>query len=263
MLCGDVELNPGPSSSEQILSELLKGQREIKTRLDEFESRFKKFEYSTSAIADVCSIARNLERKVVSLELKLAELEDRSRRNSLLVFGVKEKADETREDLEESVLKNVFSEALGVHAGSVERIHRIGRKRTDKVRPVIVKFYDHREKVNILKNSFKLKNKGTQENTNDGVCVYLNQDIREFREQYEMLVTGDFNVHIEELGSRTNTNGPTLSLAPSFCQVLQDRVSDAIQSPRVAPPVPAPLSYAEVAAPPPQPTFSPPPFDVP
>ncbi|KAH7948481.1 hypothetical protein HPB52_022991 [Rhipicephalus sanguineus] len=52
MLCGDVELNPGPSS-EQILSELLKGQKEIKTRLDEIESRFKKFEDSASAIADV------------------------------------------------------------------------------------------------------------------------------------------------------------------------------------------------------------------
>ncbi|KAH6921167.1 hypothetical protein HPB50_027851 [Hyalomma asiaticum] len=51
-----------------------------------------------------------------------------------------------------------------------------------------------------------------------------------------MLVIDDFDVHIEELGSRTNNN---------------------------APPAPAPLSYAEVATPPPQPTFPPPPFVVP
>ncbi|KAH6922945.1 hypothetical protein HPB50_020307 [Hyalomma asiaticum] len=45
--------------------------------------------------------------------------------------------------------------------------------------------------------------------------------------------------------------------------VLQEQVAEAIQSPRAAPPAPAPLSYAEVAAQPPQQTFSAPPFVVP
>ncbi|KAH6927942.1 hypothetical protein HPB50_009995 [Hyalomma asiaticum] len=53
---------------------------------------------------------------------------------------------------------------------------------------------------------------------------------------------------------------PTPSLAPSFRQVLQEQLAEAIQSPRAAPPAPAPLSYAEVAAQPPQQTFSAPPY---
>ncbi|XP_077485464.1 uncharacterized protein LOC144095668 [Amblyomma americanum] len=157
IICGDVEPNPGPST-EQLLGELLEGQKQIRNRLDDIESRLKIYEDSVSAISEVCSVARSLEKKVQGLELKLTDLEDRSRRNNLLVFGVKEKENETHEDLEESVLKDVFTEILGAHVSSVERIHRIGRKQPDKVRPVIIKFYDHREKMNILKNCFKLKN---------------------------------------------------------------------------------------------------------
>lgn len=91
MPCGDVEHNFGPSF-QHMLDELLKGQREIKARLGEIETSFKNFEESASAVADVRSIPQNLEeKKVVSLELKLAELEDLSRHNNLLVFGVTEK----------------------------------------------------------------------------------------------------------------------------------------------------------------------------
>ncbi|KAH6938552.1 hypothetical protein HPB50_010517 [Hyalomma asiaticum] len=61
----------------------------------------------------------------------------------------------------------------------------------------------------------------------------------------------------------TAVPGPTPLLAPSFCQVLQEQESQAIPSPHAAPPVPVPLSYAEVAAQPPQPTSSPPLFVVP
>lgn len=52
-----------------------------------------------------------------------------------------------------------FKDILGVEARSVKGIHRIGRKQRSKTRPVIVKFYDHREKIYVLKNSYKLKGK--------------------------------------------------------------------------------------------------------
>lgn len=66
-----------------------------------------------------------------------------------------------------------------------------------------------------------------------------------------------------QLSLLTAVPGPTPSLAPTLRQMLQEQVSEAIQSPRAAPPSPAPLSYAEVAARPPPSTYSAPPFAAP
>lgn len=85
------------------------------------------------------------------------DLEDRSRRNNLLIFGVDERPDETSDSIIDTVVKDIFSDILKVKVSSAERIHRIGRKVANKSRPVIVKFVDHRKKEQVLRNCNKLK----------------------------------------------------------------------------------------------------------
>lgn len=46
---------------------------------------------------------------------------------------------------------------LGVTVSGIERIHRLGTKKNEKARPVILKLLDFRDKVKILKNCPKLK----------------------------------------------------------------------------------------------------------
>lgn len=80
---------------------------------------------------------------------KIVDLEDRSRRNNLMVFGIPEAPGETKDSLRSKVLRDVFEEKLGIHVNT-------GRK-TNKNRPVVVKFLDYAEKENVLKNRRCLK----------------------------------------------------------------------------------------------------------
>lgn len=52
---------------------------------------------------------------------------------------------------------DAFQTKLGVSMTSVERIHRIGRKRNGFCRPVILRLFDLNKNKNILKNCKKLK----------------------------------------------------------------------------------------------------------
>lgn len=46
---------------------------------------------------------------------------------------------------------------MGVTVQSVERVHRIGVKRADKTRPVMLNFFDYNEKMHVLQSCPKLK----------------------------------------------------------------------------------------------------------
>lgn len=87
----------------------------------------------------------------------LVDLDDRSRRNNVLVFGIPEKPGETADDLTQTVVEGVFKNVLGVQVSSTERIHRIGRKQNGRSRPVVLKLLNYREKDLIFKNCSKLK----------------------------------------------------------------------------------------------------------
>lgn len=78
---------------------------------------------------------------------------------SIDVFGLPERPDETFQSLTNSVVSEIFENTLGVKVSTVERIHRIGQKKRNKNRPVVLKLIDHREKINILRNCSKLKGK--------------------------------------------------------------------------------------------------------
>lgn len=74
-----------------------------------------------------------------------------------IIYGLKEKNDETSEWLEQTVNKDIIEDTLGLEKVAIERIHRLGKRATDKTRPVIMKLLDYRQKVAILSRGFKLK----------------------------------------------------------------------------------------------------------
>lgn len=77
--------------------------------------------------------------------------------NNLLVFGLPEDSGETESELTEAVVHKLFGAKLGIKVKSVDRIHRLGKRKPNSSRPVIMNFYDHREKEHVLKNCGKLK----------------------------------------------------------------------------------------------------------
>ncbi|XP_077544496.1 uncharacterized protein LOC144156367 [Haemaphysalis longicornis] len=156
LLSGDVESNPGPTV-EELLEQLLEGQKNVEKRLDAIDLKLKLVESCVSEVKEFGGKLSALEKTVQRLEKQIVDLEDRGRRNNLLVFGVPEKEEETAESLMKEVVDDIFQAKLNVKVSSVERIHRIGRKQPEKSRPIILRLIDHREKLSVLKNCFNLK----------------------------------------------------------------------------------------------------------
>lgn len=94
--------------------------------------------------------------QICMLVLKVDDLENRSRRNNLIIYGIEEPARESNEELLNEVTE-CFQKNLEVTTSATERCHRFGRKVGNKPRPVIIKFLDYREKTSVLTNAFKLK----------------------------------------------------------------------------------------------------------
>ncbi|XP_042149009.1 uncharacterized protein LOC121837473 [Ixodes scapularis] len=108
--------------------------------------------------ANVEVTVTSLEKTIELQQQRLSNLEDRERRNNMIVFGIPEANNETAADLEQKVIRDIFFGQLGVTVTSVERIHRLGPKRQDKNRPVILRVYNYNEKQLVFKNCRKLKN---------------------------------------------------------------------------------------------------------
>ncbi|KAH9378731.1 hypothetical protein HPB48_022927 [Haemaphysalis longicornis] len=124
--------------------------------MTKMKDALQKIKHQGKKISQLTKTVTNLN-VTLSKEERLLSLEDRSRRNILLVFGVEEGEAETTEDLELMVLQDIFVRKLGVELKTVERIHRIGRKGGSLPRPVIMKLYDSREKLTVYKNCKNLK----------------------------------------------------------------------------------------------------------
>ncbi|XP_077502477.1 uncharacterized protein LOC144113316 [Amblyomma americanum] len=181
LVCGDVEANPGPTEKE-MLSELLDGQGKLTAAVEALHYSQTDIERNISALTDrieglekqlvglhalnnrvnvIEDTVAKVDKQLSALISKVDDLENRSRRNNLVIYGLAEEDEETVADLERKLITEVFQDKLELTVTGTERCHRLGRKIGDKKRPVIVKFIDYREKVSALKSAYKLKGSAT------------------------------------------------------------------------------------------------------
>jgi hypothetical protein len=99
------------------------------------------------------------------LKEKQRNLEDRSRRNNIRIDGIYENDKETWGDTEEKV-QTFFSEKLGLKDVEIERAHRTGRKNDGRPRTIVLNLQKYKDKVKVLKESYRLK----------GTNTYINED---------------------------------------------------------------------------------------
>ena len=98
------------------------------------------------------------------MQAKLRDLQDRSRRNNLRFDGITESVDETWE-ISEKKVKELIKEKLKINEDvQIERAHRTRatRHQQEKNKPqtIVIKLLNYKDKVEILKNANKLKDKG-------------------------------------------------------------------------------------------------------
>ncbi|XP_065642142.1 uncharacterized protein LOC136073830 [Hydra vulgaris] len=91
---------------------------------------------------------------------KLAELEDRSRRNNLRFNGIQESENETWEESEKKI-HELLNSRLGINNNIIiERAHKTGKLNYGgkmKNRTIFVKFLNYKDKQTIMENYSKLK----------------------------------------------------------------------------------------------------------
>ncbi|KAM7308681.1 uncharacterized protein ISCGN_012315 [Ixodes scapularis] len=167
MLCGDIETNPGPDRAAmmEMLTNISADIKEIKlsqaattSRLEKIESRLEGLEELRSVVNKNCDKTNRLEATITSLSNKIDDLENRSRRNNLIIFGLSELPNEESSTLEDRVTKEILGGTLNVKINGIDRIHRLGRPAHGKTRPVIFRLVNFKDKLNILCNCNKLKN---------------------------------------------------------------------------------------------------------
>ncbi|XP_037278177.2 uncharacterized protein LOC119171476 [Rhipicephalus microplus] len=179
-LSGDVEENPGPEV-EKMLEEILSNQTKLLAKVNEIQAkqtstdasisdmhvRLQTIEKQLEGLGEIQSRLTMIESSVgrhdselTALARQIDDLDNRSRRNNLLVRGVEEEEFEDEAVLLSKVNDDIFDKLLGSKCSSIERIHRLGKKIPGRSRPVILKVGDFRDKTKILKNCRNLK--GTQ-----------------------------------------------------------------------------------------------------
>ena len=149
----------------------------LKEVADSFTQRLSQVEEQQSRLAEEVTGMRaeyeELSRENLYLKQQLDDvvakcdvLENHSRRNNLIFFGLEQHGRETWEDCEAKV-REVIREGMGISDFiDIERAHRMGRA-------IIVKLLSYKQKALILQNSRKLRNSQYFQNT------YVKEDFSE------------------------------------------------------------------------------------
>ena len=148
------------------------------TRLSKLEAEFSAAKLEISELKQTSRVLQELisslqnkptssaEASNVDLKQRVDDLEDRSRRNNLKITGLPEEHSETWEQSATKVLKLIKEKCKVTGKIEIERAHRIGKK-SNRPRPIIVKFLRYQDREKILKSSKNLKD----------TEIYINEDL--------------------------------------------------------------------------------------
>lgn len=152
----------------------------LKSKLEEQSVLLKKFESNYNMIKQE---NEQLSNKIKSLEAYIDDMEQYSRANCLEINGVIE---ESNEDIIGVVKK--IGETLGVQIDSngIDACHRLGAKRSDRTRGIIVKFTRRVIKDEILskrraRRNFNTKDIGITDRPAD--VIYINENLTQARKR--------------------------------------------------------------------------------
>lgn len=175
LLCaGDVESNPGPKIEDVLVllrechDETSATLSELKLEITNIIAKVNLIEKAISSVPQfhgqftaVNNSVQQVKQTVAKTNDELAEVVDdlnnRMRRNNLIVKGLPEVEREGYKESEE-IVREFFSTHLQLEVGDIERAHRIGQRRSGAQRPIIVKFLNFKAKSEVLLNASKLKN---------------------------------------------------------------------------------------------------------
>ena len=190
LLCGDIESNPGPkdqidstSKLDTIIREIqslktdMTGEiRELKGDVTETrnecgqvlaEIRLMREDQETMKLdiltlqdkIDTLEVVVEQQRDVIqSMDKEFDEVEARSRRDNLVIYGLDEDRNETFYDCRAKVIDTLNAiPTLNLQSRDIARAHRLGHRQEGRTRPVIIKLMHSEDKTTIFANRQLLK----------------------------------------------------------------------------------------------------------
>jgi hypothetical protein len=107
------------------------------------------------------------------MELKYDRLEQYGRRNSIRIRGIQEPDNTNTEITDAEVIKLATQLQVPITQSDINRSHRVGIKRDQQSRDILVKFVSHNVKVQFMMSRMKLKGSG----------IYINEALTRTRAQ--------------------------------------------------------------------------------
>ncbi|XP_070549744.1 protein unc-13 homolog C-like [Ptychodera flava] len=158
------------------------------TELEKLKFEIDKMKVNSSVIADsemqgddsaglLKSAVDDMRKSINEIKKEKDDLENRSRRNNLVFFGItQDRTNENWEDSEDKVIQ-VIRNQLGI-ADNVEfeRVHRMTNAPPVRdCKPIVARFRSFKDREKVLRNAFKLKN------TNISVSEDFSRRVRRIR----------------------------------------------------------------------------------
>ena len=164
---------------ESHLNELTTSLKNFSAKIDDYEKERKE---KDQIIKTMQGRIDTLSGKIDSLTLQLDDQCQYSRRNCLLIHGLKESNGENTDNI---AIKNL-NEHIGTNLTSadIDRSHRLGKKKEpgSKPRPIIVKFLRYNDRRKVFTNKKKLK--GTRISITESLTVTRMKYLTEARDEH-------------------------------------------------------------------------------
>ena len=152
---------------------------DINKKFDNYEKERKEKEKEIKDLKEKVLILSN-EKK--DLEQIIDRQEQYSRRNCILIHGVKEEQNEDTDNVVVKLIKDNLEE--DVDLTELDRSHRIGKKKANgKARPIIVKFARYNVRRKVFYNKKKLKGKNIS--ITESLTKFRMEKLQEARELYD------------------------------------------------------------------------------
>ena len=117
------------------------------------------FSAMSKQMGEILEGSRLIEARLKRVEDRLTDLENYSRRENLVFFGIQDDGAGETWEVTETKVTRLIKEKLGVEADiTFQRVHRLGKARNGpNARPVIARFLLYKQRQQVLKNAYKLK----------------------------------------------------------------------------------------------------------
>lgn len=139
--------------SPVVLDELAKSLASIVIK--KYELKQKEMAEKIEALEDKL---RHKEKEISDLNTRVQDMEQYSRRNSLRIFGLVEESNEQTEKVVTCFLNNKLNVSLT--ESCIDRVHRVGKPSSGKIRPIILKLTNYHDRDSIFKVKSRLKGSG-------------------------------------------------------------------------------------------------------